>query len=38
MVVYFSETGFTKKYVESIERRIPGIAIKFIKNLKKKIF
>ena len=36
MVVYFSETGFTKKYVESIERRIPGIEVKFIKNLKKK--
>ncbi len=36
LLVYFSETGFTKKYVESIERRIPGIEVVFIKKLKKK--
>lgn len=36
MVVYYSETGFTKKYVDSIERRIPGMEVKYIKDLKKK--
>ena len=36
IVIYYTETGFTKRYAESIERRIPGSKLIFIKNLKKK--
>lgn len=37
ILIYDSETGFTKKYVDSMERRIPELEIITLKGLNKKI-